>query len=158
LQDAEITPANNWICLGSNGAAATKTVLDRAPEITALMFVNDSFAADGLKVIAQRKLSIPRDLSVVSFDNTDIAQNHRPPLTSVAYNFFEEGQWAVKMLLDEIRNPFIEAVHTFFAAGLVEGESCGVPRKETLTPASQKKGSSPSPSGRGEKSGRVGEK
>ena len=127
LQDADITPAPKWVCLG-NGAAATKTVLEKAPEITALMFVNDSFAADGLKVIAQKKLRIPDDLSVVSFDDTEIAEKHRPPLTSVAYNFFEEGQWAVKMLLDEIYNPYIEAVHTLFASGLVVRESCGAPR------------------------------
>jgi DNA-binding LacI/PurR family transcriptional regulator len=129
LQEAEVTPAPQWISLGSSGATATKAVLDRAPEVTALMFVNDSFAADGLKVIAQRKLAIPRDLSVLSFDNTDIAENNRPQLTSVAYNFFEEGEWAVKMLLDEIRNPYIEAVHTFFAGGLTIRDSCAAPRK-----------------------------
>jgi DNA-binding LacI/PurR family transcriptional regulator len=128
LQEAEIASSPNWICLGG-GTSATKTVLERAPEVTALMFVNDSFAADGLKVIAQRKLAIPGDLSVLSFDDTDFALSYRPPLTSVAYNFFEEGEWAVRMLLDEIRNPYIEAVHTFFAGGLVERESCAPPRK-----------------------------
>lgn len=129
LHEADINPASNWVCLGS-GTSATKTVLERAPEVTALMFVNDSFAADGLKVCAQRKLSIPRDLSVLSFDNTDIARNATPPLTSISYRFFEEGQWAVKMLLDQIRYPYIEAVHTFFSGELVAGGSCGAPRSK----------------------------
>lgn len=127
LEKAGIDLAPQWIERGS-GATATASILDHAPEITALIFVNDSFAAGGLPVIAERGLHIPADLSVLSFDDTDIARSATPPLTAVSYAFYEEGQWAVKMLLDQIRTPYLEQVHTYFKAELIQRESCAPPR------------------------------
>ena len=73
-------------------------------------------------------LQIPDDLSVISFDDTEIARGYQPPLTSVSYRRYEEGQWAVKMLVDQIRYPYVERVQVIFDAELVERASCCPPR------------------------------
>jgi LacI family transcriptional regulator len=127
LDEADIKVVPAWIQLG-NGDDATENLLKHAPEITALLFVNDTNAAAGLPVLLAAGVRIPNDMSVISFDDTDVARNFTPPLTSVSYRRYEEGQWAVKMLIDQIRFPFIDTVHTRFHAELVKRDSCAVPR------------------------------
>ncbi|MBI1257415.1 MAG: LacI family DNA-binding transcriptional regulator [Chloroflexi bacterium] len=128
MKVAGIKVAQAWVRHG-DAIPATAAVLEQSPEVTAIMFVNDQFAADGLLVIRQRGLDVPNDLSVLSFDDTNIAREATPPLTSVAYRLFEEGQWAVKMLLDQIRFPALDMVHTYFKAELIKRKSCSPPSR-----------------------------
>lgn len=122
-----ITPMEHWIQPG-DAAKATGTILRHAGEVTALIYVNDTAAAAGLPVVEESGLQIPQDVSVVSFDDTDFAQNYDPPLTSISYRRFEEGQWAVKMLIDQIRHPYLRRVQTIFDADFVIRASCAPPR------------------------------
>ncbi|MBQ3795354.1 MAG: LacI family DNA-binding transcriptional regulator [Butyrivibrio sp.] len=63
------------------------------PEIpTAVIAIND-FAASGIiRSIREHGLSIPEDISIVSFDNTYIADLTLPKLTSVDYNYEYFGE------------------------------------------------------------------
>ncbi len=135
MNDHQLTVNDVWIQLG-DGVTATEALFAQAPEVTALIFVNDTYAAEGLTVMREQGRTIPHDLSVASFDDTDIAQNNAPPLTSIAYNRFNEGQWAVKMVLDQIRYPFLERSHVIFGAELIGRESTTIPRPlvEELAP------------------------
>ncbi len=126
LHEAGIAPEPQWVQLG-DGAAAVEAVLATEPQPTALLFVNDTYAAQGLPVIEARGLRIPDDLSVISFDDTRFAREYDPPLTSVSYHRYEEGQWAVKMLVDQITMPYIEKMQMVFQAQFIERESCAPP-------------------------------
>jgi LacI family transcriptional regulator len=55
-------------------------------------------------------LRIPEDISIVSFDDSDLASWLRPQLTSVAIPHFELGRRAVELLLTEGRQPEVERV------------------------------------------------
>lgn len=127
LQSAALTSNPNWVVLG-HGFEATTQLLAHAPETTAIIFVNDTYAAEGLPALKTAGLTIPQDISVISFDDTDIARHHNPPLTSIAYHRFEEGQWAVKTLIEQIRFPFIESYQIAFKANLIIRNSCAPPR------------------------------
>lgn len=127
LEEASIAENEHCHCLGY-GASATAAVLNANPDITAVIYVNDSYLIEGLPVIQERGLTIPDDLSVASFDNTEFAQDDQFSITSIAYNHFKEGQWAVKMLLDQIRYPFIEQSHLVFKGELIVRESTALPR------------------------------
>ncbi len=63
------------------------------PEIpTAVIAIND-FAASGIiRSIREHGLSIPEDISIVSFDNTYIADLTMPKLTSIDYNYEHFGE------------------------------------------------------------------
>jgi len=117
LSDAE---KDDLLQLG-NSAITTQQVLDVGA--TAIVYVNDSFAIEGVSAIHERGLQIPEDVAIASFDNTEFAQTYHPPLTSIAYNLFREGQWAVKILLDQIRFPFIETTQQIFKGELIVRES-----------------------------------
>lgn len=126
LEDAGIMPNEQWICLG-NGADATQSILDTNPNITAIIYVNDSYAVEGISVLREHNLNIPSDISIASFDDTEFARTHQPTITSIAYNFFKEGQWAVRILLDQIRYPFIEKSQLVFKADLIKRDSTAPP-------------------------------
>ncbi len=129
LREQGIAICEDWIQTG-RGDLATAHILEQAQDVTAVMYINDTCAAEGLPLITKANLKIPDDLSVISFDDTEIARGYQPPLTSVSYRRYEEGQWAVKMLIDQIRYPYVERVHVIFRAGLVERGSCCPPLKK----------------------------
>ena len=124
MEDAGLNAGEQIIYTG-NGTSATEDALDAHPDISAIIYVNDSYAFEGLSALRERKLSIPADIAVASFDNTEFARTCPTPITSVAFDHFKEGQWGVKMLLDQIRYPFIEKSHMVFRGQLIIRASSG---------------------------------
>ena len=55
------------------------------PRPTAIFACNDEMAAGVIHVARQRGLEVPRDLSVIGFDDTAIASHIWPPLTTVRW-------------------------------------------------------------------------
>jgi LacI family transcriptional regulator len=74
--------------------------LDLAPEATAVIALNDGVALNILEQARKRGLSVPRDLSVVGFDDVAGAARSEPPLTTVHHSAFESGRLAARLLLD----------------------------------------------------------
>jgi DNA-binding LacI/PurR family transcriptional regulator len=66
---------------------------------TAVFCYNDSVAIGLLAVCHKRGLSIPDDLSIVGYDDIDIAAYTLPPLTTVRQPRFELGYQALQMVL-----------------------------------------------------------
>ncbi|MGH8860887.1 MAG: LacI family DNA-binding transcriptional regulator [Jatrophihabitantaceae bacterium] len=83
----------------AGGAAATGRLLDLDAAPTAIVYANDVMAIAGLGVAAKRGLRVPRDLSVVGFDGTELAAHLHPPLTTVSTDPFGWGQVAALTLL-----------------------------------------------------------
>ncbi|MFF5228563.1 LacI family DNA-binding transcriptional regulator [Dactylosporangium sp. NPDC000521] len=84
---------------------AVRALLAGGPPMTALICLNDRLAMGAYQAAASAGLRIPEDLSVVAFDDSDLASWLRPQLTSVALPHFELGRRAVELLLDPDRTP-----------------------------------------------------
>jgi LacI family transcriptional regulator len=67
----------------ASGEAAADILLDLPQPPTAIFASNDDMAAGVLTVAHRRGLSMPRDLSVAGFDDTALASQLWPPLTTV---------------------------------------------------------------------------
>lgn len=65
-----------------------------------LICLNDRVALGTYQALAERGLDVPGDVSVVSFDGSELAAWLRPALTSVAIPYADLGARAVEMLLD----------------------------------------------------------
>lgn len=74
-------------------------MLERHPEVDALLCMNDRLAFGAYQALADLGKSIPGDVSVVSFDNDEIAAYLRPGLTTVALPHEAMGRRAVELLL-----------------------------------------------------------
>jgi LacI family transcriptional regulator len=82
------------------GYALAREVLARPDRPTALFCYNDRMAMGAYRAASELGLEIPRDLSIVGFDNQElIAANLFPGLTTVALPHYEMGAWAVDMLV-----------------------------------------------------------
>ncbi len=88
-----------------SGYAGANSLLD-LPETerpTAIFAANDDMAAGVICAVCERGLSVPGDISVCGFDDTPIARQIYPPMTTVRQPTREMGQLAATELLKEIR-------------------------------------------------------
>ncbi|MGB3910905.1 MAG: LacI family DNA-binding transcriptional regulator [Pseudolysinimonas sp.] len=86
------------------GYALAREVLARPDRPTALFCYNDRMAMGAYRAAAELGLDIPRDLSIVGFDNQElIAANLFPGLTTVALPHYEMGAWAIDTLVQLLR-------------------------------------------------------
>ncbi len=65
----------------------------------ALVCLNDRVAMGAYQALAEASLDVPRDVSVISFDGSELASWLRPRVTSLALPFVAMGTLAVEQLL-----------------------------------------------------------
>lgn len=79
--------------------------LDNPP--TAIFAISDQTAIGAIKGALSLGYSVPKDLSIMGFDNLDIARFYNPSISTIAQPMVEMGHQAAKILIDiiEKRNP-----------------------------------------------------
>ncbi|PKV95513.1 MULTISPECIES: LacI family DNA-binding transcriptional regulator [Amycolatopsis] len=85
-------------------------LLRRPNRPTAVICMNDRLAVGAYNAASEAGLSIPADLSVVSFDDDPIAEALRPGLTTAALPHEAMGQLAAELVLDANPEPGIRWV------------------------------------------------
>lgn len=86
--------------------AATLRLLQHSPEITAIFACNDEIAIGGVMNAAQELgLRIPDDLSLIGFDDIDLAQEVNPALTTMHVDKTLMGILGVRQLCEQVPNP-----------------------------------------------------
>ena len=83
-----------------SGAEAADALLERSDRPTAIFCFNDEMAMGVIGAARRRGLQIPRDLSVVGFDDIRFAQCFDPPLTTIAQPMRAIGEGTVRLLLE----------------------------------------------------------
>ncbi|HSE81399.1 MAG TPA: LacI family DNA-binding transcriptional regulator [Gaiellaceae bacterium] len=96
------------------GAEAARRLLGRAPHLTALYTSTLSQAVGVYHAAWELGLEVPRDLSLVGYDDMPLAEYLRPPLTTVRTPLAELGAAAVDALVDQLlggdpRNVVVDA-------------------------------------------------
>jgi DNA-binding LacI/PurR family transcriptional regulator len=81
------------------GASATHQLLGAHPRPTAIVYDNDIMAVAGLGVAQELGISVPGELSVVSFDDSILCEVVRPSLTACARDVEAYGGLAARALL-----------------------------------------------------------
>jgi LacI family transcriptional regulator len=85
-----------------SGMVAAERLLDLTPRPTAIFSCNDEMAAGVIHAASQRGLAVPRDLSIIGFDDTPIAAHVWPPLTTVRWPIASMARSAaLKLIADE---------------------------------------------------------
>ncbi|MFL6142307.1 MAG: LacI family DNA-binding transcriptional regulator [Labedaea sp.] len=90
---------------GDEGARATRTMLSAGSRPTAILYDNDIMAVAGLSVAYEMGLEVPRDLSIVAWDDSPLCQVVRPPLTALTRDIPAYGASAAELLLQMITEP-----------------------------------------------------
>ncbi|MDR2552348.1 MAG: LacI family transcriptional regulator [Treponema sp.] len=111
----------------SGGYRCMKELLDdhRAP--TAVIAINDYSAIGAMRSVFDQGLTIPGDVSIVSFDNTFLSAAVHPRLTSVDYNYPEFGARLVHTALQVIEKAPVEPV-SLISPRLIIRDSSSCPK------------------------------
>jgi LacI family transcriptional regulator len=110
-------------------------LLHSSPPPTAIFACNDLMAIGVLRAAAECGLHVPEDLSVVGFDNIELASYTVPPLTTIAQPTHAIGTRAVEILIARIKDPEQEIRHERLQAELVVRGSTTVKSTEAASPA-----------------------
>ncbi|MEV0717155.1 LacI family DNA-binding transcriptional regulator [Asanoa sp. NPDC050611] len=81
------------------GCAATERILRDHPDTTAIIALNDAMAMGVLSVLRGRKISVPKRMSVVGFDDVSVAADLAPALTTVRLPMTDMGRMALELAL-----------------------------------------------------------
>lgn len=111
------------------GLADGGALLDLPDPPTAIFAGSDEMALGIIEAARLRGLQVPRDLSIVGFDDTQLAQMASPPLTTVRQPLHEMGAVAVRTALRQAAGEGIDSHHVELATQLVVRGSTVAPSR-----------------------------
>ena len=114
----------------SDAYDATKRLLGRCPELTALFCVSDVMALGAIRAIHDLGRRVPRDISVVGYDGIPLSRFSVPRLTTVRQDTQQLARQGVDLLLRNLQRPR-PPVHGVVSFELIAGESVSPPRGAT---------------------------
>ncbi|MDW7675683.1 MAG: LacI family DNA-binding transcriptional regulator [Bacillota bacterium] len=94
-KDLVIDDIKSWEC--SYQAVSTLMTSGNMPD--AIFATSDPKALGVIRALKDKGFSVPADISVIGFDNIDMAEVIDPPLTTVAQPFYDAGLLAAKRLI-----------------------------------------------------------
>jgi DNA-binding LacI/PurR family transcriptional regulator len=118
----------------ANAAKGARRLFDTSPGVTAVLAMTDVQALGVLEEARRRRIAVPRDLSVVGFDDIPEARSSSPPLTTVVHPIVEKGRAAARILFED-QGPR----HVTLPVKLAVRGSTAPPRRAARDPASPPK-------------------
>jgi LacI family transcriptional regulator len=112
----------------ASAMASTHALLSLAQPPTALATGNNMATIGAMRAIRTLGLSVPRDLSIVGFDDFEWADCFEPRLTLLAQPCEEIGRQAAALLVERIASSHGERRTIRLDASLRLRDSCGPPR------------------------------
>ncbi len=125
--DPEFVLEGNW--LPSSGYEHTHALMRLANPPTAIFCANDRIAVGCYEALKELGLRIPQDVSVIGYDDDELARHLSPQLTTLQLPHRSMGRWAVEKALSEPGGPR-EKYHIIkLECPLIERDSIGPPRQ-----------------------------
>ena len=105
LKSAGLSPGpvmiGNWTA-ESGFEATQKLIAQNWGEYSALVVANDQMALGAIRAFEENGIQIPRDLSVVGFDDIPEAAFFRPPLSTIKQDFATLASSSVECLMSQL--------------------------------------------------------
>lgn len=115
--------------LEEEGEKAAYKLLLHSPEITALFCASDLMAFGAIKAAQKLNLSIPRDLSIIGYDDIILSQYITPKLTTISQDKFQMGYRAAELLISMLKGENQSQI-SILPTELKIRDTTDVPRKE----------------------------
>ena len=111
------------------GYRAAEELLERSPDIDAIMTASDHLAVGAVRFLRERHVRIPEEISVIGFDDINLCEVVHPTLTTVRQPIREMGVAAAEHLLKMIREEEEAGKKILYQGQLIPREST-LPEKE----------------------------
>lgn len=130
MADAGLAVDGELVChgtfLGESGTEAIRALLDgRGKTFDALVCANDVMAVWAVKELERRGLAVPADVSVVGYDDLEIAREQSPPLTTIRQPINELMYLAFETARQALRGERIPSGTRIVPVHIVYRRSCG---------------------------------
>ncbi|MFI7382866.1 LacI family DNA-binding transcriptional regulator [Streptomyces sp. NPDC049813] len=112
---------------GEEGARATRSLLLRAERPTALVYDNDIMAVAGLGVAAEMGVSVPAELSLLAWDDSQLCRLTHPTLSAMSHDVHGFGADVTRVLFDLIEGRTVTS-HPVPMPSLTPRASTAAPR------------------------------
>lgn len=112
LREADVPLAGVLECAWEpeHGYEHVRELLAAGRRPKALICCNDRLSLGAYQALQEAGLEVPRDVSLVSFDDSDLASWLRPQLSSVALPHYELGRKAVELLITGQLEPVVHHI------------------------------------------------
>jgi DNA-binding LacI/PurR family transcriptional regulator len=116
------------------GVATFRRIWEDGLRPTAILAMSDVMAIGVMWAAREAGLRVPDDLSIVGFDDLDMAPHSNPPLTTVHQPIWQKGEEAAKLLLRMIAHPDSERPEhkTLETRLMIRGSTAQVPAPDHL--------------------------
>ena len=106
---------------------ACRVVKENFPKIrfTALLAATDVQAVGAIRALKEMGIKVPRDISVVCVNESELARHFMPSLTTVDLHERELGRRAMELLIQMIEDGVVREKGIYVEASLIIRESCG---------------------------------
>ena len=130
--EAAIDPSDALVCRQATSMdfahGDALALLGASDRPTALIALGTRILAGALRAARDLRLVLPRDLSIVSVGDTDLAAVHAPAITALRWNLEDVGRAAAELLLQRLRGGNDTSPgHALLPVDLVLRESCTPP-------------------------------
>jgi DNA-binding LacI/PurR family transcriptional regulator len=105
------------------GINAARKIVENNKKVDAVMAASDQMAIGAIKYLRSVNLSIPGDISVIGFDNTDLCEIVSPTLTTIKQPIKQIGKEAARLLLNLIMEEPVSSRKIIYNGVLVERHS-----------------------------------
>ena len=122
ISDEFIATAVNFDVSG--GYTAMKNLLKLKERPTAVFAACDKIAIGAINAVKDAGLSVPDDISIIGFDDIEIAKYITPKLTTIRQNCDEIGKSAVDLLVKQINEKVDLKINKVIPVELVVRDSC----------------------------------
>jgi LacI family repressor for deo operon, udp, cdd, tsx, nupC, and nupG len=133
LRAAKISVDDSLIAQGdftmSSGKAAAEKLFKARQPPTAIFCFNDEMALGAIRFLKSTGRSVPKDVSVVGFDDIEFASFCDPPLTTIEQPTREIGNKAMSLLLDLLNGAKAEPTMHTLPIKLIVRDSAAPPPK-----------------------------
>lgn len=102
---------------------AARQILSLPDPPNAFFAITDTFAAAVLKEAKHLGISVPRDLAIIGFDNTDVSTMTDPAITTVNQPCYEIGYQSCNILIDKINDPSLASRQVWVNSEFIVRES-----------------------------------
>ncbi|OMF19423.1 hypothetical protein BK127_05560 [Paenibacillus sp. FSL H7-0331] len=106
------------------GYRAMDSLMDKYPSMTAVFAANDLLGIGALEWLAEHNISVPGQISVIGFDNLEVANLHWIKLSTVAQPRKEMGRKAAELLMEMLLSNELTAESILLDTNLVIRQTC----------------------------------
>jgi LacI family transcriptional regulator len=106
LRESDLVEHTKWRLSGDfireGGYQATRMMIMQGELPSAVFYANDEMAIGGMKAFQDSGISIPDDVSIVGFDDIQLAEYVNPPLSTIRQPKSEAGSLAAHLLFQKL--------------------------------------------------------